>query len=65
LTYQPMQELLAYLRANGFKTFIESGGGTDFMRYGRSVSAASRSSRWSAPLRVHGSNDATGNLCWR
>jgi phosphoserine phosphatase len=32
LTYQPMQELLRYLRANGFKTFIVSGGGADFMR---------------------------------
>jgi heat shock protein HslJ/phosphoglycolate phosphatase-like HAD superfamily hydrolase len=32
LTYQPMQELLSYLRANGFKTFIVSGGGADFMR---------------------------------
>jgi phosphoglycolate phosphatase-like HAD superfamily hydrolase len=32
LTYQPMQELLAYLRANAFKTFIVSGGGADFMR---------------------------------
>jgi phosphoglycolate phosphatase-like HAD superfamily hydrolase len=32
LTYQPMQELLAYLRANGFKTFLVSGGGADFMR---------------------------------
>ena len=30
--YQPMQEVLAYLRANGFKTFIVSGGGIDFMR---------------------------------
>jgi phosphoglycolate phosphatase-like HAD superfamily hydrolase len=30
--YQPMQELLRYLRANGFKTFIVSGGGADFMR---------------------------------
>jgi phosphoglycolate phosphatase-like HAD superfamily hydrolase len=30
--YQPMLELLAYLRANGFKTFIVSGGGADFMR---------------------------------
>jgi hypothetical protein len=27
-----MQELLRYLRANGFKTFIVSGGGADFMR---------------------------------
>jgi phosphoglycolate phosphatase-like HAD superfamily hydrolase len=32
MTYQPMLELLAYLRANGFKTFIVSGGGIDFMR---------------------------------
>jgi phosphoglycolate phosphatase-like HAD superfamily hydrolase len=32
LTYQPMQELLRYLRSNGFKTFIVSGGGADFMR---------------------------------
>src|SRR5947207_7295794 len=30
--YQPMVELLAYLRANGFKTFIVSGGGIQFMR---------------------------------
>src|SRR5580692_6768992 len=29
---QPMIELLAYLRANGFKTFIVSGGGVEFMR---------------------------------
>jgi phosphoglycolate phosphatase-like HAD superfamily hydrolase len=32
LVYQPMLELLAYLRANGFKTFVVSGGGIDFMR---------------------------------
>lgn len=32
LTYQPMQQLLAHLRAHGFKTFIVSGGGADFMR---------------------------------
>jgi phosphoglycolate phosphatase-like HAD superfamily hydrolase len=32
LVYQPMLEVLAYLRANGFKTFIVSGGGIDFMR---------------------------------
>lgn len=32
LTYQPMLELLTYLRANGFKTFIVSGGGVEFMR---------------------------------
>jgi len=32
LVYQPMLELLAYLRASGFKTFINSGGGIEFMR---------------------------------
>ena len=32
LVYQPMLELLAYLRANGFKTFVVSGGGIEFMR---------------------------------
>jgi hypothetical protein len=32
LDYQPMLELLAYLRASGFKTFIVSGGGAEFMR---------------------------------
>lgn len=32
LVYQPMQELLTYLRANGFKTYIVSGGTVDFMR---------------------------------
>jgi len=32
LTYAPMRELLAYLRANGFRTFIVSGGGVEFMR---------------------------------
>lgn len=30
--YKPMVDLLAYLRANGFKTFIVSGGGIEFMR---------------------------------
>ncbi len=32
LTYQPMQEVLQYLRANGFKTYIVTGGGQDFVR---------------------------------
>jgi phosphoglycolate phosphatase-like HAD superfamily hydrolase len=32
LVYQPMLELLGYLRENGFKTFIVSGGGVEFMR---------------------------------
>lgn len=32
MVYKPMLELLDYLRANGYKTFIVSGGGIDFMR---------------------------------
>jgi phosphoserine phosphatase len=32
MVYQPMLEVLAYLRANGFKTFSISGGGIEFMQ---------------------------------
>jgi phosphoglycolate phosphatase-like HAD superfamily hydrolase len=32
LTYQPMQEVLSFLRANGYKTCIVTGGGQDFVR---------------------------------
>lgn len=32
MVFQPMIELLAYMRANGFKTYIVSGGGVEFMR---------------------------------
>jgi phosphoglycolate phosphatase-like HAD superfamily hydrolase len=32
LTYQPMQELLRHLRSNGYKTYIVTGGGQDFVR---------------------------------
>lgn len=32
MVYQPMLELLSYLREQGFKTFVSSGGGVDFMR---------------------------------
>jgi phosphoglycolate phosphatase-like HAD superfamily hydrolase len=32
LSYLPMQEVLAYLRANGYKTYIVTGGGQDFVR---------------------------------
>jgi hypothetical protein len=32
MIFQPMVEVMSYLRANGFKTFIVSGGGTEFMR---------------------------------
>lgn len=32
LTFLPMQEVMAYMRANGFKTYIVTGGGQDFVR---------------------------------
>ena len=32
LTYQPMQEVLSYFRANGYRTYIVTGGGQDFVR---------------------------------
>jgi len=32
LTYQPMQEMMSYFRANGYKTYIVTGGGQDFVR---------------------------------
>jgi hypothetical protein len=48
-TELPMLELLAYLRANGFKTIIVSGGGIDFMRVFAERSMAFRPSRsWAA-----------------
>jgi phosphoserine phosphatase len=52
MVYQPMLELLAYLRANGFKTFIVSGGAIEFMRPGRRRSMAFHPSRsWAAASR--------------
>jgi phosphoserine phosphatase len=45
LIYQPMLELLAYSRANGFKTFIVSGGGVEFMRVFTNKATAFRLSR--------------------
>jgi phosphoglycolate phosphatase-like HAD superfamily hydrolase len=53
LTYQPMQELLQYLRANGYKTYIATGGGQDFVRvYAEQVYGV-------APEQVVGSAGAT------
>jgi hypothetical protein len=43
LSYQPMIELLGYLRANGFKTFIVSGGGIEFN------ASVDRAGLWRAP----------------
>jgi haloacid dehalogenase-like hydrolase len=49
LAYQPMQEVLSYLRANGFKTYIVTGGGQDFVRVYSERVYVSRPSRLSAP----------------
>jgi len=49
LVYQPMVELLRYLRANGFKTFIVSGGGVEFMRPWAERAYGIPPSKWSAP----------------
>jgi len=53
MVYQPMLELLAYLRASGFKTFIASGGGTEFLR------AWTESVFGIPPERVFGSREKT------
>ena len=48
LTYQPMQEVLSYLRANDFKTYIVTGGGRISCGFILSGSMVSHLSRWSA-----------------
>ena len=58
LTYQPMIELLDYLRANGFRTFIVSGGGVEFMR------AFTEESYGIPPWQVVGSSGKTEFRMW-
>ena len=48
LTYQPMLEVMRYLRDNGYKTYIVTGGGQDFVRVYPCGSMASRPGRSSA-----------------
>ncbi len=48
LTYQPMPEVLSYLRANGFKTYIVTGGGQDFVRVYFEKTYGIPRSKWSA-----------------
>lgn len=60
LVYQPMLELLAYLRANGFKTFIVSGAASSSCGPGRKTSTACRPSRWWVPPSRPSSSCATG-----
>ncbi len=64
MIFQPMVEVLAYLRANGFKTYIVSGGGIEFMRPGPSKSMASRPSKSSAAVSRRSSNCVTESPCW-
>jgi phosphoserine phosphatase len=54
-----MLELLAYLRANGFKTFIISGAGIEFMRPWAERVYASRLNRLSAAASKRSSSSAT------
>ena len=49
LAYLPMLEVMQYLRANGFKTYIVTGGGQDFVRVYAERCTASRPSKWWAP----------------
>ncbi|MGZ5849659.1 MAG: HAD family hydrolase [Methyloceanibacter sp.] len=58
LVYQPMLELLAYLRANGFKTYIVSGGGQEFMR------VFADKTYGVPPEQVVGSTDQTKYAMW-
>src|SRR5262245_54700339 len=51
LVYQPMLEVLRFLRTNGYKTYIVTGGGHDFARMG-SEKAESRHSKWWVPPQV-------------
>ena len=56
--YQPMVELLSYLRANGFKTYIVSGGGVEFMRpWTEKDTEFHPSKSWAVPSRPN-------SRCW-
>ena len=59
-----MLEVLAYLRANGFKTFVVSGGGIEFMRSGPTASTASRRNKSLAAASRSSTICATANPCW-
>ena len=65
LTYQPMQEVLGYLRANGFKTFIVSGGGADFMRvWSERVYGIPPEQVVGSTAQARNSNCGTVDRCW-
>ncbi len=64
LVYQPMLEVLSYLRANGYKTYIVTGGGQDFVRvyservYGVPPEAGGRHRRRHPEVRLQAGRDA-------
>jgi hypothetical protein len=60
VTYRPMVELLEYLRANRFKTYLCSGSEIDFMRMIPRSSTGSRPSRSSAPSSRRSGSSGTG-----
>lgn len=64
MVYQPMLELLTYLRANGFKTYIVSGGGIEFMRPWTPKSMAFHRNKSLAAASKPSSKCATANRCW-
>ena len=62
LTYQPMKEVLVYLRANGYKTYIVTGGGQDFVRvYSEAPTAFRRSRSSGRPAARHTAMARTAN----
>ena len=63
LVYQPMLEVLAYLRANSFKTFIVSGGGIESCGRGARGFTASHPSKSSGLRSRPGSRCATAGRC--
>ena len=63
MVYQPMLEVLGYLRANGFKTFIVSGGGSNSCGRGSRRSTASRRNKLSAAWASSSTSCATASRC--
>ena len=63
LVYQPMLDVLALLRANGFKTFIVSGGGIEFMRTFSEAVYGIPPDRSSAAASSRGTSSRTAGPC--
>ena len=63
LIYQPMLEVMDYLRDNGFRTYIVTGGGQEFVRAYSEASTTSRSSRWSDRASSPSTRPSTASRC--